>query len=286
MQRSLGVSSFLGAALLVGVALPLGAAASGPSDWIYNPATRHSYALVEGVTWTDAEVLAVRLGGHLATVNDQAENDWLTERFPGPWIYIGLNDAAREGTFVWASGTKVKYTNWRETQPDDWKGFDPLGEDAVVLNSESYGWETISGRWLLSGIVEVAGQPKNLSGNTLPDGFHDGTVDDPGVADACYANGWSFDWDSPARDVQVRILAIRTDITHVPVEVWRGPADDFRQDLVDAGIGDGTAAFHVDLRPLIAYAVPYLILVQGRDVQTGEWTTLGESPRSLTCYPL
>jgi hypothetical protein len=286
MRRSHGFWGFVGAALLAGAALPMGAAASGPSEWLYNPVTRHSYALLQNVTWADGEALAVRLGGHLATVNDQAENDWLTERFPEPWIYIGLNDVAREGTFVWSSGTKVKFTNWRDSQPDDWKGFDPLGEDAVVLNSQEYGWETISGRWLLGAIAEVNGQPRDFSGNTLPDGFHDGTTDDPAIGDACFAAGWAFDTDSPSRDVTVRILAMRTDITHVPVEVWRGAASRFRGDLLDAGIGDGTAAFEVDLRPLISYGIPYEIWIQGRDVQTGEWVDLGDTHRTLTCYPL
>ena len=286
MGRSRGFLASIGAALVASAMLPLAAAASGPATWIYNPDTRHSYALLDPGTWADGEALAVKLGGHLATVNDQAENDWLTEQFPGPWIYIGLNDVAREGTFVWSSATKVKYTNWRESQPDDWKGFDPLGEDAVVLNSESYGWETISGRWLLGAIAEVAGKPRDLSGNSLPAGFHDGTTDEVAIGDACFAAGWAFESESPSRDVTVRILAQRLDIVHVPVEVWRGPANRFRGDLLDAGIGDGTAAYDVDLRPLIAYGVPYQIWIQGRDVQTGEWVDLGETHRPLTCFPL
>ena len=267
----------------VGLISPTAALASGPSEWFYNPATRHSYALVHEATWADAEALAVKLGGHLTTVDNQAEQDWLTATFPGPWIWIGMNDRASEGKWVWSSGTRVRYTNWQEPDPDDWKGFDPLGEDAGVLNSETPGWASISERFLLDGIVEVAGRPKDLSGNTLPDGFHDGTNDDPAAFDACYANGWAFDWDSPSRDVTVRLLARRQDIFTVPVEVFRGPANEFRQDLLDAGIGDGTAGFFVDLRPRIAWGLPYEIRAQARDVQTGEWVTLGASPRYLTC---
>ena len=72
------------------------------------------------------------------------------------------------------------------------------------------------------------------------------------------------------------------------MEVWRGPAENFRQDLLDAGMGDGTYGFSVDLRPFIAYGIPYDITVQARDVQTGEWITAfwPGSPRHLTCWPL
>lgn len=282
MRKNLAVAAaLLGAATIVAPGVVL---ASGPGDWRYNPETRHSYALVENVTWADGEALAVRLGGHLATVDNQAEHDWLTATFPGPWIWIGLNDRAREGTYVWSSGARVRFAAWQGVDPDDWKGFDPLGEDAVVLNGEAPGWHTISERFLLSGIVEVAGRPKDLSGNMLPGGFHDGTVEDPALFDACYANGWAFDTDSPSRDVTVRILARRQDIFTVPVEVWRGAAGEFRQDLLDAGIGDGTAGFFVDLRPMIAWGLPYEIRAQARDVQTGEWVTLEASPRFLTCH--
>lgn len=148
------------------------------------------------------------------------------------------------------------------------------------------GWVSISGRWLVRGIVEVPGKPKSFDSNTPADGFHEGTTSDPAYADDCFAVGWAYDADSPKRDVTVRILAQRMDMTQVPIEVWRGPAGDFREDLILAGIGDGTSAFTVDLRPLIAYGIPYEIRVQGRDVQTDEWFTLLESPRQLTCFPL
>jgi len=282
MRRILGLSA--AAVALVALMSPGIVLASGPSDWRYNPETRHSYAIVENVTWADGEALAIRLGGHLATVDNQAEQDWLTATWPDPWIWIGLNDRATEGRYVWSSGTRVRFTAWQGVDPDDWKGFDPIGEDATVLNGDAPGWHTISERWLLNGIVEVPGRPKDLAANTLPWGTHDGTVDDPAFFDACYANGWAFDSDSPSRNVTVRILAQRLDIFTVPVEVWRGPAGEFRQDLLDAGIGDGTSGFWVDLRPMIAWGLPYEIRAQGRDVQTGEWFTLDASPRTLTCH--
>ena len=267
------------------IAVPGKASAAGPPTWFYNEQTKHSYALVDGVTWADAEAYGVKYGGHLATIDDPAEQDWLTATFPGEWHWIGLNDRAQEGKWVWSSGKRVTYTDWQPGQPDAWKGWDPLGEDAAVLNGPTPGWVDISERWLLAGIIEVPGKPRDLSRNVLVTGTHDGSVVDVAAGDLCYANGWAWAADSPKKDVTVRILAARTDITIVPKEVWRGRADQFRPDLAEAGIGDGTAAFWVDLRGLIEWYLPYVVTVQGQDVQTGEWATLDGSPRYITCTP-
>lgn len=279
------------AALAVACVLALGSVAAQPGrasaaslNWIYNPATGHVYAQVDGVTWADAEAYAVKVGGHLVTIENQAEQDWLTATFPQPWLWIGLNDRAREGVWVWASGKHVAYSDWEPNEPDNWKGYDPFGEDAAVLNGASPGWDSISERWLGSGIIEVPGRPRTFAGNNLPTGTHDGSTNEIAYSDACYANGWAWDPDSPRRDVTVRILATRTDIFTVPIEVWRGPANEFREDLQAAGIGDGTASFWVDLRGLIEWTLPYEIRVQAQDLQTGEWVTIDGSPRYITCY--
>ena len=107
---------------------------SGP---IYNPATTHSYFLLTSSDWTDAEAAAVSMGGHLVTVNDAAENDWLLSTFSNfggqaRALWIGLNDAAEEGAFTWSSGEPVSYTHWEVGQPDDGGGFYPH-EDYVLI---------------------------------------------------------------------------------------------------------------------------------------------------------
>lgn len=66
---------------------------------------------------------AVNLGGHLASISDQAEHDWVFGMF-GAFggvdrpLWIGLNDAASEGNFVWVNGEPVVYTNWLTGRPD------------------------------------------------------------------------------------------------------------------------------------------------------------------------
>jgi hypothetical protein len=102
----------------------------GPTN---NPANGHSYYLLSDQSWDDAEAEALTLGGHLVTVNDAAENQWLVDTF-GPsgtgFLGIGYNDAAAvEGTFAWSSGQTPAYTNWAAGEPSN----SGSGEDHVVL---------------------------------------------------------------------------------------------------------------------------------------------------------
>jgi len=110
----------------------------------------------------------------------------------------------------------------------------------------------------------------------LPQGFHDGSTSRFAANELCYANGWASDPDDRSKDVTVRILADGK-------EVWRGLADKFRADLREAGIGDGTASFWVDLRGLVGLGVAHEIRVQARDLQTDAWVDLSQTPRTMTC---
>lgn len=103
-----------------------------------NPANGHIYHILEESNWTDAEAAAVAMGGHLVTLNDQAENDWVYNTF-GYWnnqsrdLWIGYHDINVEGTHEWI-GESSNYTNWAFGQPDNYTGNDPVdGEDYVHM---------------------------------------------------------------------------------------------------------------------------------------------------------
>ena len=107
--------------------------------WSYHG---HSYLLTDGnLTWSQAEAYAQGLGGHLATVNDAAENEWLRTTFSGPFgtLWIGLTDQATEGTFLWASDQEVSYTNWGGGEPNNYDSW--YGGDA------DYAWMQTDGKW-------------------------------------------------------------------------------------------------------------------------------------------
>ncbi len=46
-------------------------------DWVTSPVNGHRYTLVDSPSWTGAEAQAVAFGGHLATIRNDAENDWI-----------------------------------------------------------------------------------------------------------------------------------------------------------------------------------------------------------------
>jgi hypothetical protein len=90
------------------------------------------YYLLSKQSWVDAEAEAISLGGHLVTVNDASENAFLVNTFvlnghSGDPLWIGLNDAATEGTFVWSSGAPVAYVNWQAGEPNNTNGNEDYG---------------------------------------------------------------------------------------------------------------------------------------------------------------
>ena len=78
----------------------------------------HEYYQLENAGWFNSEAEAVSLGGHLVTINDAAENEWISQTFEGhPWT--GFNDVNVEGTFEWVSGEPVTYTSWNPGEPNN-----------------------------------------------------------------------------------------------------------------------------------------------------------------------
>ncbi|KXJ18087.1 Aggrecan core protein [Exaiptasia diaphana] len=55
------------------------------------------------------------------------------------WFWIGLNDLAEEGTFVWFDGTKSKYTNWGREEPNNGLG----GNEHCTIKLQRNGWNDI-----------------------------------------------------------------------------------------------------------------------------------------------
>jgi hypothetical protein len=107
-------------------------------DWHVNPANGHYYKIFgPTLTWAQGKAKASASGGYLATISDAAENEWIMGMFrPVSDVgFIGANDIAAEGVWVWdqtranfwngaANGTAVPgfYTNWNTGEPNNANG--------------------------------------------------------------------------------------------------------------------------------------------------------------------
>jgi len=164
----------LNSKLSVGLILSLTAYSSSATSVltgpIVNPANGHSYYLLEQDTWTNSEAFAQTLGGHMVTINDQAENDWLLATFGSEEIqmWIGLNDASSEGFYVWADGQPTTYLNWdlAFSQPDG------VFDDFVGIIGLNHPGGLTAGQWhdynieltpQLPALVEVIPEPASLA---------------------------------------------------------------------------------------------------------------------------
>ena len=115
-----------------------------------NPSNNHTYHLLEQSTWTDASAKAEKQGGHLVTVRNQSENDWIFNTFSN-WggrsrdLWLGYNDSLTEGAFVWSNGEEASYSNWSALNPDNNTDTESSGEDYVHMygHGSQYG----PGKW-------------------------------------------------------------------------------------------------------------------------------------------
>ncbi len=110
-----------------------------------NPANGHYYALLTPATWTWSERVAAELGGHLTTLRNQAEQNWVFDTLAhygglNRLLWIGINDVATEGTFRWSSGEPVGFTYWAPGEPNNAL----TGEDFVTMYQPGHAQ---AGRW-------------------------------------------------------------------------------------------------------------------------------------------
>jgi hypothetical protein len=139
---------------------------------IYNPATGHWYFLTQPGTWDQAEAEAVAAGGHLVTINDAAENAWVTSMFHpvntpgGPWIgfYQPPGSPEPDGGWVWISGEPVTYTNWAFLEPSNSGGIEDFAQLGSWVSADTWNdWSHLQDNWPtygpIPGIAEAIPAP-------------------------------------------------------------------------------------------------------------------------------
>lgn len=151
------------------VALCFTTTSQAQSSWVQNPGNGHWYTTTAVGDWHTAEAEARALGGHLATVRNPAENDWLFQTFAQTDnIWIGFSDELVEGSWEWVNGETTAGTKWAMNQPDnDWIGqhwaYIIRGSSTDPVLPPSY-WDDAYFYTTMIGVVEV---PRDPSGPHL-----------------------------------------------------------------------------------------------------------------------
>lgn len=86
----------------------------------------HKYELYnESMTWESAKLFCEKKGGHLVTISDEKENEFVngmrcrnlsTDYQQSIWL--GGSDTANEGTWSWITGEPFTYSNWEPNEPN------------------------------------------------------------------------------------------------------------------------------------------------------------------------
>lgn len=108
------------------------------ASWVVNPTNSHAYKLTYSLTIDEAKAQASSENAYVVSINDKAEEKWLSSVYGNSRYWIGLSDAEKEGTWKWFSGEPIEYTNWGAYEPE---GGNTETKDYVMTGYFGWGWQ-------------------------------------------------------------------------------------------------------------------------------------------------
>ena len=145
--------------------------ADSDGDGLSDAQERDMAYFLTGMTmsWAEAKVHAEQLGGHLAVITSEAEQNTVVASIPGlsvarPWI--GATDGAEEGVWVWVTGESFDYTCWGVDQPNN-------TGDHMRFRTD-LDWRDANGKRSAGSLVEFETSLDPLNPDTDGDGLSDG----------------------------------------------------------------------------------------------------------------
>jgi hypothetical protein len=104
----------------------------------------HPYMFCTSVApWTTAQSTCWSYDYHMLSIADAAEDTWVNavaDTYSTLKWWMGFNDRASEGTWVWEDGSPVTYTNWYPGEPNDVAFNEDCGQLNRFHSAGSNGW--------------------------------------------------------------------------------------------------------------------------------------------------
>jgi len=137
------------------------------------------YPVYEILHWHDAKAHAELLGGHLATVTSDLENENMIRSMDDFAVdhynfWLGASDEAMEGNWRWVTGEPFNYTHWRA---DGWAAApDNDGNEDFLegLNGENLDWNDSGDSVFRPYLIEIGATLDPLNPDYDGDGILDG----------------------------------------------------------------------------------------------------------------
>ncbi len=148
-----------------------GAGCPGEAAWYDD----HAYFfVVTAAAWPDAQAACAAWGYHLLDLRDAAESAWAWSTAdaadPDHRWWLGANDRAAEGTFVWEGASPSTYTDWRTGEPNDYGG----NEDCAAFADDGAGqWVDRDCAEAVPYVCEAGCEPFSVYVDADADGFGD-----------------------------------------------------------------------------------------------------------------
>ncbi len=108
------------------------------SPRMQNPENDHWYQRFDtSMSWHAAKAFCEDIGGYLATITSQEENDFVYNNLGSnspQWCWLGATDEEKEGVWEWVTGEPWNYTNWGAGEPNNCSGI----ENYLIYFTPSY----------------------------------------------------------------------------------------------------------------------------------------------------
>lgn len=82
----------------------------------------HKYKVFkEKISWHEAVKKCYGMGGYLVCIETEDEQRFIEKLAEGKTLWLGGTDEKKEGKWRWINGKSFNYSNWMETQPNNFK---------------------------------------------------------------------------------------------------------------------------------------------------------------------